>query len=79
MSRNVIKIPERDGRAIMDALIGNSKELFEVWQHENGDIAYYIRLRRVSREVFFDALEIARLDQYDPQEGIALPEQGDGN
>ncbi len=61
------------GVIIMNGLIGNCMEMFEITVHE-GSYHYWVREVEVPVEIYRDALELARLDRYEPIKTEAEPE-----
>lgn len=75
---------EPTGDIIMNALIGPCLEHFEIRAEdvvggasrpEHYTYHYWVHGRRVPREVFVDAMAIARADQFDPLHGEAFEER----
>lgn len=52
---------------IIDALIGNDLCLFEILSCEHG-YHYVVRGQEVPRQVYLDALELAKHDRYEPDD-----------
>lgn len=56
------------GIPIMQALVGNCLDQFEIRFVEDGNYRYMVCGRHVPREVYLDALELAKVDRYEPTE-----------
>lgn len=56
----------RPGRCIACALVGPTKDLFEIWVVEDGKPDYYVNGIPLAREVYLDALATADKDRWCP-------------
>jgi hypothetical protein len=57
----------RAGVIVMNGLVGNCLEMFEIRLHE-GTFHYWVRNVEVPVETYRDALVLANLDRFDPRD-----------
>ncbi len=57
----------RDGVIVMNGLVGNCMEMFEI-RYLGGTFHYWVRDLEVPLETYRDALQLASMDRFDPRD-----------
>lgn len=67
------------GIIVMDALIGNCLEPFQIRLNEHGIFEYKVRGVPVPYDVYRDSLRLAEMDRFDPRDPRFSSSGSDGN